>query len=146
MKLIDSDFHTEDEISAWEDDKIYSLQVCEIENLFLDENILSEAISRFLSQLTITEIKKKLFSFLTKDINQQSMLFVRDKVNSYLSGSLLQEKKDITKLKEVLKEISNSIDAEELYKQHQEELKEIVETTDYDGLIKKIIAKDYVMN
>ena len=61
--IIDSDFHDVEEIDAWKKDQIYSLPVCEIENVFLDEKLIDEAIKRFLLSIDLNSIKESLFSY-----------------------------------------------------------------------------------
>lgn len=153
--IIDRDYHSIEEIEAWKKDEIYSLSVCEIENIFLDEKLIDEAIKHFYCQNSLQSVKNQLFTHIQKTIEMQSTIYARDKVKSILSGLLIKEKKDIKKLTEEVNEISEKIDCLKIYKEKKEELEHIVSAIDYEKLIiesndkslcaelNKLIVNDY---
>ena len=153
--IIDRDYHSVEEIEAWKKDEIYSLSVCEIENIFLDEKLIDEAIKHFYCQNSLQTVKNQLFMHIQKTVEMQSTIYARDKVKSILSGLLIKEKKDIKKLTEEVNEISEKIDCLKIYKEKKEELEHIVSAIDYEKLIiesndkslctelNKLIVNDY---
>ena len=154
--IIDRDFHDEDEINVWKNDKIFSLPVCEIENIFLDEKLIGEAIKRFLPECNdINSIKDLLFSYFQKTIETQAIIYARDKANSILAGSLLKGKNDISKLTDAITDISTKVNLQKLYEEKKSILENINNTKDYTQLIvqsnskglcaelNKIIVQDY---
>ena len=154
--IIDRDFHDEDEINVWKNDKIYSLPVCEIENIFLDEKLIDEAIKRFFPKCNeLNSIKDLLFSYFKKSIETQAIIYARDKANSILAGSLLKGKNDISKLTDAITDISTKVNLQELYEEKKRILENINDTKDYTQLIvqsnskglcaelNKIIVQDY---
>ena len=154
--IIDRDFHDENEIKAWENDKIYSLPVCEIENIFLDENLIDAAIKRFLPECNdLNSIKNSLFSYFQRNIETQAIIYARDKANSILSSSLLQGKNDINKLVDAIVNMSSIVNPKELYIEKKNLLENINNNKDYAQLIKysnnkglsaelnKLIVHDY---
>lgn len=154
--IIDRDFHDEDEINVWKNDKIFSLPVCEIENIFLDEKLIGEAIKRFLPECNdLNSIKDLLFSYFQKTIETQAIIYARDKANSILAGSLLKGKNDISKLTDAITDISTKVNLQKLYEEKKSILENINNTKDYTQLIvqsnskglcaelNKIIVQDY---
>lgn len=140
--IIDRDFHDENEIKVWKNDKIYSLPVCEIENIFLDEKLIDAAIERFLPKCNdLNSIKESLFSYFQKNIETQAITYARDKANSILAGSLLQGKNDISKLVDAINNISLKVNPNELYNEKKELLENISNTKDYTQLIKNSNSK-----
>lgn len=140
--IIDKDFHDEKEIKAWENDKIYSLPVCEVENLFLDENLIDEAIKRFLPKNNdLNSIKDSLFSYFQKNIETQAITYARDKANFILSSSLLQGKNDISKLADAITNISSTVNPKQLYDEKKKLLESINYNKDYVQLIEQSNSK-----
>lgn len=137
--IIDSDFHDEKEIEAWKKDKIYSLPVCEIENIFLDEKLINEAIKRFLPcpNIDINSIKESLFSYLEKDVDHQAVIYTRDKSNAILTNSLIKEKENIANLSKAIREIPKNINPEDIFKEKKEKLQRILEEKDFEKLVKE---------
>lgn len=139
--IIDRDFHSEKEINAWKNDKIYSLPICEIENIFLDEKLIDEAIKRFLPKSNdLNSIKDSLFAYFKKNIETQAIIYARDKANSILSGPLLIGK-DISELVDTINNISSKVNLEELYDKKKNLLENINNTKDYTQLIEKSNSK-----
>lgn len=140
--IIDRDFHDEDEINVWKNDKIFSLPVCEIENIFLDEKLIGEAIKRFLPECNdLNSIKDLLFSYFQKTIETQAIIYARDKANSILAGSLLKGKNDISKLTDAITDISTKVNLQKLYEEKKSILENINNTKDYTQLIVKSNSK-----
>lgn len=139
--IIDRDFHDEDEIKKWKSEKIFSLPICEIENIFLDEKLIDEAIKRFLPKSNdLNSIKDSLFAYFKKNIETQAIIYARDKANSILSSSLLIGK-DISELVDTITNISSKVNLEELYDKKKNLLENINNTKDYAQLIEKSNSK-----
>ena len=139
--IIDRDFHSNEEIESWKNDKIYSLPVCEIENIFLDEKIIENAIKQFYPQYSIQEIKDKLFEHLGKNIEYQSTLYARDKAKFLLMGILIKEKKDFAKLSAEINNLPSQINVNSSYNNEKSILENIYSSKNYDELIKHVNDK-----
>lgn len=140
--IIDRDFHDEDEIKKWKSEKIFSLPICEIENIFLDEKLIDEAIKRFLPKSNdLNSIKDSLFAYFKKNIETQAIIYARDKANSILSGSLLQGKNDISKLVDAINDISSKVNPRTLYEEKRSSLEDIYIKKDYLRLIEQSSSK-----
>ena len=154
--IIDKDFHEESEIKAWENDNIFSLPVCEIENIFLDEKLIVEANQRLCGTNDINCIKESLFSYVKKDIERQSVLYARDKSNYILTGSLVKVKDNIDNLTKAVLDVSSIIDPKKIYEEKKAKLQKIVDDRNYEQLIiennskgicaglNKLIASNYI--
>lgn len=154
--IIDRDYHTEEEINAWKKDKIYSLPIVEVENIFLDELILTKAKERFCCADDIQNIKDKLFSHFYKTIEAQVTRYVRDITKFKLMGIEIKEKKDIEKLKEEINTLPEVLNVKIIFDSKKEMLNNIYERREYEKLIEqsndkslcaelnKIIIPDYI--
>ena len=154
--IIDKDFHEETEIKAWENDNIFSLPVCEIENIFLDEKLIIEANQRLCGTKDIKQIKDSLFSYVKKDIERQSVLYTRDKSNYILTGSLVKVRDNIENLTKAILDVPSIIDPKRIYEEKKDKLQKIIDEKNYEQLIiennskglcaelNKLIAPNYI--
>lgn len=154
--IIDRDFHDDDEIRVWKNEKIYSLPVCEIENIFLDEKLIVEANKRLCGANDINRIKESLFSYLRKDIGRQAIVFTRDKSNYILTGSLVKVRDSIENLTNAILEVPSIIDPNKIYEEKKVKLQKILDEKNYEQLIiennskgmcaelNKLIAPNYI--
>lgn len=135
--IIDRDCHSEVQIEKWEKDKIYTLEVNEIENLLCDEMILESAAKRFCCADNVVEsFKNKFFSELKKDKEQQAVWYASGTVNNLLKANMLKEEKDLALLKADLKNIIDESLIQESYNKRLTQLEEFIDSRDYDGALK----------
>ena len=82
--IIDGDCHLPAQIEKWKENKIFTLQVNEIENILCDESILESAAIRFCSKVNAVEsFKSKFFIELEKDKEQQAVWFASNAINNH---------------------------------------------------------------
>ncbi|MGS0744222.1 DUF4435 domain-containing protein [Glaciimonas sp. GG7] len=135
--LIDRDRRPQIEIDALERDNIFCLDVAEVENLFCTREILS-IVSTQLARDPSTDLNtvvKFVFKQLQSELDTQVSLRVAAEIKHQLN-IFDASAKGQTALTSALKNLYQSIDVAALYIRFDTELKSIVETQDYDALLK----------
>lgn len=115
--LIDRDYRTDNEIEELKKDNIYCLGVAEVENLFLDTDVLSyyhelQGISEDTSNKLISSIQKNVFQALGDNIEKQTRKAIEENIKYHLSILPLKlDSIDTESIKSYLKEkIDKDID------------------------------------
>lgn len=132
--IIDRDRRSEHEIQAYEEDRIYTLRVAEIENLF----IVPEAITKVCELLGLDQaaeqIQAKLFNRLQGELSAQVMDRVRSEISFSLQTINLKMAKNIDQLGEVLNSI-NTLNAQEQYSNIENIFNQIIQKNNYRELL-----------
>lgn len=135
--LIDRDRRIDAEISALEANGIFTLQVAEVENLFCTKELLaivSERLSRN-KENDFNEVVKFVINRLESELETQISLRTVGEVKFRLN--MFDDKaKGVDKLHSALTDLIESIDVNEIYKENKKLFEEIIETSDYDKLLK----------
>lgn len=139
--IIDKDYRTDYEISKYELEKIFTLNVAEVENLFLIEPVLN-CLQKHLNLETspIENIKKEIKSRFQKEIKgQQKKAFIAQ-LKYELDSIDLNQLKDITELveksKKMYKEVENKINL----------AFDNVDTFEYNSILKIFNQKNLIKN
>lgn len=112
--LIDRDYRTDEEIDKLKKDNIYCLGVAEVENLFLDPNVLSyyhdlQGITEDDSAKLLTIIKEKVRDSLKMNLEKQEKNAVEGSLKYHLSVLPLKvDKLDKERIKQILNEDINT--------------------------------------
>ena len=132
--IIDRDRRPEYEIQTYEEDRIYTLRVAEIENMF----IVPEAITKVCELLGldqgIEQIQAKLFNRLQGELSTQVMDRVRSEISFSLQTLNLKTAKNIDQLSEVLNSIS-TLNVQEQYSDIENVFNQIIQENNYRGLL-----------
>lgn len=135
--IIDGDCHLLEQTNKWHNNKIYTLQVNEIENLLCDEFILRSAAKRFCSkENAIENFKTKFFNELKKDKTQQAVWFANNTINNYFKQNMLKEKKELSSLKSELTNVVNEDMVQQNYDYRLEEIEKFINTENFIGALK----------
>lgn len=104
----------------------------EIENILCDELLLEAARNQFLSsEDSISKSKQKLFELLSKDIEQQALLYATQKINNQLKNNMIHNQKSVDNLVTEINLLSNNIDVKRLYSERINLLNNIIANKDY---------------
>lgn len=141
--LIDRDYMTEEEILAYKESGIFTLDVAEVENLYLaegivrlvanhqilDEDSVFSNLKDFLFEEFSKEYDLQLISMCTKEIRHRMGCFTKPHDNT-LEALVL--KKD---------ELVQSIDVTKIYENCKRSIDDIIERKDYNELLKRYNRK-----
>ncbi len=136
IAIIDKDFYEIDEIMAWKDNDIYTLEVMEVENILCDDDILKEIqLKVHASEDDYDNAKKQIFIKIKETEDVQSMGYTRFKTDKILN-SLVGRASTATKLNEELENAIKTLEIQGFYDEHSQLLNEICDTEDYDRALK----------
>lgn len=145
--IVDRDYRSDNEIASLEEDKIFVLDVAEVENLFLVEGLV-----RFMAErLAVSDIEQtvgqvKDFVIKTKFANmvrRQICQSVVSEIKYYLSCIEISKKGE-TEAKSTLKTGLEAIKYDEIESEKEELFKGILSSNDYDEVLKVFNEKGIV--
>ncbi len=149
--IIDRDFKSEGVIEKYKKDGIYTLEVAEVENLFIVKEVL-EYVNKhenFESTENIEKSKQQLLSIFSYRINEQIAKAIVSEIKYRLSSIPIPEKE--TELESQLDDIKNAIDYENTKNSITRKFKDIENLRKYDEMLKafnnkslaKLIGKNF---
>lgn len=133
--IIDSDHHTEVRLSKLKTESIFSLQLAEVENLFLNENLLIHLAPIFFREDRVPMIIKEIINQLKKDKELQASRFVSNKINNIFNDSHVKKANSLDIIKTNYQDFTNNIDIETWYLERLKFLEEIIINNDYNKTI-----------
>ena len=163
--IVDRDYRSDDEISLLAENKIYVLEVAEVENLFLQKDFIKKYISDVddcqIAEMKFKEIKVRIAFWLRSFIEQQTNNYVCWVVNKMIEkfrvDALSNEEDTIQRLRmiqavniEQIKDefnnrvlrLTNGLKVSDLKKPQKEELKQsAISDNDYNDIIKCLNEK-----
>lgn len=130
--IIDADYQPQERLENLKNEKIYSVNFAEIENLLLDEKFLKLFSQKIYSEQTnIEEFKNKVIEKLTNDIIPQTSNYVSAKINYYFTDSDVSKANTKEEVTKNYKEFISKVNIETWYNEREKEIKKIVEEKDY---------------
>ena len=142
--IVDRDRRSEEEILKLKEKNIFVPQVAEIENLFLVPEVIdavADKLGKMEKEEIILETKEKTFDFLQRNINEQALLFTRQKCQNSIMQQLNASTSSIEEFKENLSRIADMSDVQTIYEQEIERMNKIIEDKDYLTTLKVINNK-----
>ena len=141
--IIDRDFRSDEELESFSKDGIYSLDVAEVENLFLVEEVL-QAIAEHLGR-NVDETLKKIKSFVINErfaseidhqICQSTVAQLKYKLSCIeLAGKSGED------VKKSLEEGIQRIEFDEIFTAESQRFQEVLNNADYAGVLKVFNSK-----
>lgn len=136
IAIIDKDFYEDDEITAWKQNKVYTLDTMEVENILCDDDILKEVQSKVhATEDDYNKAKEQIFLHIQSTKDKQSMEYTRFKTDKILN-SLVGKSSAPKELKEQLERAINILSPQSFYEEHTQLLDVICDTKDYDRALK----------
>ncbi|MCH3993748.1 MAG: DUF4435 domain-containing protein [Prevotella sp.] len=134
--IVDRDFREETQIEKLSGENIFTTDVAEIENLFLDETFMQSFSKEKKENIDTDKIKTMIIEQLGKDIEIQSCLFVSNKINSYFSEANMRKGNSEKAIEENLKDFNSKVNVNEWYDNRKAYLQRLVSEKDYNNIIK----------
>lgn len=131
--LIDSDHHDTARLEKLKENNVFSFNVAEVENLFLDEEFLKILAKQILAdEANIELIKSDVIKELDKLKELQASNYVSTKINYYFTDSDVSKGNDLAKLSSNYKDFIDAIKINDWYAERISELEKIVSDSDYN--------------
>lgn len=134
--IVDRDFRDRAQIEKFASENIFTTDVAEIENLFLDENFIFLFAKSKSETVNIYKIKTGIIEQLSKDIELQTSLYVSGKINYFYSEANMSKGKSKQEIASNLSKFNSNIKIEEWYKERKTYLENIVASNKYEDAIK----------
>lgn len=136
IAIIDKDFYEDEEITAWNRSKIYTLDVMEVENILCDDEILKHIqLKVHASGEDYSSAKEQIFVKIQETKEKQAMEYTKFKTDKILN-SLVGKSLNPEQLKEHLTNVINELSPQKFYDEHIQLLDEICTLKNYDGALK----------
>jgi hypothetical protein len=145
--LIDRDRRNEEEIEKLNSKDIWVLDVAEVENLFLEENVIKE-IANYMgknSDNVLREVGENIYSFFEKEIENQ----IRLKFKEVIQKRFYELTQKITNDEDIIKQLDsnyNTIDKEKIYDEIKDEFSNYVSSKDYKSILRVFNNKGLIAN
>ncbi|MBS6339297.1 MAG: AAA family ATPase, partial [Bacteroides ovatus] len=136
--LIDRDYMTEAEISCYKESNIYTLDVAEVENLYLIEDIIKLVAENQALEPneTFNQVKQFLFNKFKREYDLQLCSICSREIRHKLQCYTKPSENTMEALEAQAQKIVNSIDIPQIYNQSKQKIDAIVTSQDYDNLLK----------
>lgn len=136
IAIIDKDFYENEEIRAWNKDKIYTLDVMEVENILCDDEILKYIkLKVHATNEDYNSAKEQIFVKIQESKEKQAMEYTRFKTDKILN-SLVGKSPNPETLKEHLTNTIDKLIPQNFYDEHIQLLDELCTLNDYDRALK----------
>ena len=131
------------------ENNIFVPQVAEIENLFLLPEVIeivSEKQDKIDVEKIISDIKERVFDFLQNNMEEQALLFTKQRSQNDIIQKLNKSALTMDEYKNNLKELVNISNIQDFYDQEMKKLQQIVSDKDYMAALKIINHKGLLPN
>lgn len=136
IAIIDKDFYETEEITAWNRNKIFTLNVMEVENILCDDELLKYIqLKVHATDEDYDSAKEQIFVKIQESKDKQAMEYTRFKTDKILN-SLVGKSSDPEKLKEQLASAIEQLSPQEFYNQHIQLLDALCTSNNYDEALK----------
>ena len=136
--IIDHDYMTKEEIDGYKESQIHTLEVAEIENLYLIEPVIriiaeNQALD---PDSTFKSVKDFLFNEFIKEYDHQISEMCTKEIQHKLRCYTKPQTNTIEALQRQMDTLVTSIKVHEIYSKIKEEVDTIINNKDYDSLLK----------
>ncbi len=136
--LIDRDYMTDKEVDSYKDANIFTLDVSEVENLYLIEEIqriIAENQALEDVNKTLEEVKEVLFKAFVDEYDSQIASICEREVQ-YKLRCYTKKENDIESLKSELKTLVDGVNIDEIYNNTSKRVEEILSSRNLNELLK----------
>jgi ABC-type cobalamin/Fe3+-siderophores transport system ATPase subunit len=143
--LIDRDYRSEREINAYKNENIYTINVAEVENLFLVEELLKVVNTTVAKsdEKNIEEIKKYIIEDrFSKEINNQILEATVSELKYKLT--IVDIPKDETTAKQKLGNLQQEIDYDKIKAEQEKKFNDVLKDRDYNQVLSVFNRKEIV--
>lgn len=144
--IIDRDRRSDTEIGKLNQCSVFCPEVAEVENFFLLPGVIkivAESLQRIPQEIEkiLDSVKQNTFDFLAKIIDEQALLFTRQKVQNNINGAINKNFSTVDDYKATVDSIPKMVDVGLIYEQTRATLQKIIDGQDYLEALKFINNK-----
>ncbi len=142
--LIDRDYRSEDEINSLKNDHIYTLDVAEVENLFIVEEVLI-LVNKILGYTDDTNVKN-FENYIIDDLyqsrlNDQIINAIISEIKYRLSKLPITGKTELD-INLILDDIKNRLEVDKIFEEKKKLYNEVLESKNYNWILSNFNSKD----
>lgn len=141
--IIDRDVRPQSQLDAFKEDRIYSYDVAEIENLFLVEDFLNAFVQyyHFESQFDMGSLKQKVIDVFRPQIEKHALDYVTSTINFVYGEQRLHTAKTFADLQVTYEQFKSIIDIKKVYEERKNYLTSVCDNRDYDAVLRLVNNK-----
>ena len=135
--IVDGDYYNLEQKKAWKKKRVFSLSINEVENILVDESLLSYAVKTFAAkENSLDEYYCKFWKKVSKEKETLAINFVKEYIHCSLKESYLKEKSDINKLQEEYNALVKKFEILKLYDNKLNDIDDWINSEDYESAMK----------
>lgn len=141
--IIDRDYRSDYEIEAYKEDNIFTLEVAEVENLFLTEELLQVVndIMGFSDNSNIEKVKRYIIEKrFAEEIDKQICEAIVSEMKFKLTTAAISKKSE-KKAKETLEKVFKEISYEKMKIEQEQKFKQVLDSKIYKDVLKVFNCK-----
>lgn len=142
--IVDRDRRSDEEILRLKEKNIFVPDVSEIENLFLLTDVIkivAEKQDKTEIDQIVSDVKEKTFEFLQNNMEEQALLFTRQRCQNDIIQKINKSVSSIEEYKSNLNELVLLVDLQSIYEKEIDKMNDIIADRDYDAALKVINNK-----
>lgn len=132
--LIDSDHHTQKRLDGLKHHSIFNINLAEVENLFLDENLLT-LVAKRLYKDRVEQIKEDVIKELEKEKELQASRYITSKINNIFNDSHVEKANSVEQVQQNLANFNSKIDINLWHSERIDYIQTIIQEKNYAGAI-----------
>ena len=135
--IVDGDYYNSEQKKAWKKKQVFSLPINEVENILVDEVLLSSAVKMFAAKENALEnYYNKFWEKVSEEKETLAINFVKEYLHCSLKESYLKEKSDINKLQDEYNALVSKCEILKLYDNKLNDIDNWVNSKDYESAMK----------
>lgn len=134
--IIDGDYIPKHRTESLRHDNVFTLSVPDVENILLNESILSYIAKKLSKESKVINIRKRILNRLSKDRNSEVARYVSSKIDYYFKDTNIAAARDLDILMSNFYNFTNKIDVNGWAKERAQTIDEIVSMEDYERALR----------
>lgn len=135
--IVDGDYYNPEQKEAWKKKQVFSLPINEVENILVDEVLLSSAVKMFAAKENALEnYYNKFWKKVSEEKETLAINFVKEYLHCSLKESYLKEKSDINKLQDEYNALVSKCEIVKLYNNKLNDIDDWINSKDYESAMK----------
>ena len=135
--IVDGDYYNSEQKEAWKKKQVFSLPINEVENILVDEVLLSSAVKMFAAkENALKNYYNKFWKKVSEEKETLAINFVKEYLHCSLKESYLKEKSDINKLQDEYNALVSKCEIVKLYNNKLNDIDDWINSKDYESAMK----------
>jgi energy-coupling factor transporter ATP-binding protein EcfA2 len=134
--IIDGDYISQERIQSLQGDTVFTLTVPHVENLLLDEALVSKLAKELSQDKQVIEIQKRVLVQFKEQRDSEIAKYVSAKVDHYFKDSNVAAGNSTDTIKSNFEAFIGKVDIDGWVLEHGEKIDKVIATEDYAGALK----------